>query len=141
MLDQDGADPIAGRIPGREHANRAVAKPVEGIGQRTERLRPGDVLALFSRPQQIEVALPADQHPRLLDHQARRGRQSFRAVVTHTHHCEPVLHCGQRSGHSIGSRRAHGAGAPEAAARSDIGSVKSELHRRRTISCHGPGPG
>ena len=92
MLDQDGADPIAGRIPGREHADRTAAKPVEGLGQRTEGCWPGDVLALFSRPQQIEVALPADQHPRLLDHQARRGRQSFRAVVTHTHHCEPVLH-------------------------------------------------
>ena len=96
-LRQDGADAVAGRISGREHADRSVPKPVEGVGQRAERLGPGDGFAC-PRPRWIEMAHPiemalsADHHPSLLDHRARRRRQPVRAVVAHAHHREPGLH-------------------------------------------------
>ena len=41
---------------------------------------------------QMEMALSADHHPRLLDHRAGGGRQPVRTVVAHAHHREPGLH-------------------------------------------------
>ena len=90
-LHQDGADAVAGRVPGREHAHRAAAQPFQGVVQGIERLRPGDALAI-SRTEQIEVPLSAHRHASQLDHRTRRGRQPVRAVVAHAHHGEPGSH-------------------------------------------------
>ena len=90
---QNGADAVAGRVAGREHADRPAAEPLEGFAEGAERLRPGDALTL-SRPQQVEMTPSADHHRGPLDHRADRGRQPVRAVVAHAHHREPRSHRG-----------------------------------------------